>query len=112
MSAFTPAGSGGAPGPVITIEGATNPLISNVLLNIAATEVGILLPAGCKQFLIRLRDALSKLQISYESGASGTTYLTLSPGCFYSDSDLSITGITLYVQSPSASQVVELVTWT
>lgn len=111
MASFTPSGSGGQ-SLIVSVEGATNPLVSNVSLPTAATEVGILLPNDTKQFLIKLRDPLAKLQLSYASGQSGIVYFTISPGCFYSDSDLSISGITLYVQSPSASQVVELVTWT
>lgn len=111
MSAFTPAGSGGK-SVQVTIEGSTNPIISNVLLPTAATEVDILLPNDCKKFFVRLRDSHAYLQLSYVSGDSGITYLTINPGCFYSDSELAVSGLHLYLQSPSASQIVELVTWT
>lgn len=111
MSSFTPSGSGGK-SVEVEITGSTNPIISNVLLTTAATEVDILLPNDCKQFLIRLRDPRTSLQLSYVAGDSGTIYLTISPGCFYSDSDLTVSGLHIYVQSPSASQIVELVTWT
>lgn len=111
MSAFTPAGSGGK-SVEVEITGSTNPIISNVPLSVSGIEVDILLPNDCKQFLLRLRDSSSSLQLSYVAGQSGTVYLTISPGCFYSDADLTVSGLHLYVQSPSASQIVELVTWT
>lgn len=111
MSAFTPAGSGGK-SVQVEIEGSTNPIVSNVPLTVASTEVDILLPNDCKKFFIRLRDSKAYLQLAYISGESGIEYLTINPGCFFSDSQLSVSGLHIYLQSPSASQIVELVTWT
>lgn len=111
MTTFSPSGSGGA-SISITVEGATNPIVSNVALSMSDTEVGILLPNDCRQFLIKLRDPLARLKLSYVSGESGIKYLTIPPGCSYSDSDLDLLAISLYVQSSSPSQIIELVTWT
>lgn len=111
MSAFTPSGSGGK-SLEVTIEGATNPIISNVSLASAATEIDVLLPNDCKKFFLRLRDPHAYLQLAYVSGDSGIIYLTINPGCFFSDSELAVSGLHIYLQSPSSSQIVELVTWT
>lgn len=95
----------------VTIQGATNPEISNVALTSADTEVEIILPTGCKKYMIKLRDA-QILKLSFVSGQSGITYLTIRPGCVYTEDQLEVTTTSLYVQSPVASQMVELVTWT
>lgn len=96
----------------ITVDGATNPAVSNVSLSTANTEVSIVLPAGCRKYMLKLRDR-NVLQLSYVSGQSDTTYVTLWPGCVYVENEVKLTAsTTIYVQSPAASQIVELVTWT
>ena len=111
MSTFTPSGSGGAVIPVVDGSSPTNPAITNISLTLASTEVTIALPTECKRFLIKLR-GFSPLQLSYVSGQSGTIYLTMPAGSFYAEDSVNPTGKFLYVQSPVAGEVVELVTWT
>jgi len=114
VSTFTPSGSAGSIQEVtgsVGISGATSPLISNVSLALANTEIGIVLPSNCKKVELKLRDK-KVLQISYTSGQSGTVYKTLWPGCVLTVDGIDASGVTIYVQSPSASQVVELETWT
>jgi hypothetical protein len=108
VSIFSPAGSS-----VVTanVSGSTNPSITNVALA-ASTELGIALPSGVRQYLVKLRDANAHLQISFISGNSATTYLTIPRGNYYADSDLSASGLTLYVQTPSSGQTLEILTWT
>jgi hypothetical protein len=112
VAQFTSAGGGGVPlSGTVQISGATSPLISNIALTTAATEVGIALPANCKKFELKLRDT-RVLKIAYVLGDSGTTYRTLWPGCVWTVEGIDAAGLTIYVQSPSASQIVELETWT
>lgn len=111
MSAFTPAGSGGAPSTT-TIVGATNPTIAHVTMPVSGTEYSYTVPTGAKQFLVKLQ-SLAVLQLAYVSGQSGTTYITVPRGCFYAESDLTLTApVTLYFQANTATQVLEVVFWT
>ena len=110
MANFQSAGGGGVPVSA-SIIGASNPSISNVALATANTEVAIVLPSNTRKYMLKLRDP-NTMKLAFIVGNSGTTYLTVWPGCVYTESDISATGTTIYVQSPTASQVVELVVWT
>ena len=91
--------------------GSGTPTVSVVSLATANTEYSFLLPSGCRQFLVKLRGAAT-LQVAYSMGDSGTTYFTVPRNCFYAESDLKIeTAVTLYFQSPVASQELEILTW-
>jgi len=50
------------------------------------------------------------LKLTHVSGESGTKYLTIPPRAVYTDSN-SLENITLYFQSPTAGEIVEVVTW-
>ena len=89
----------------------TAPQIAILAMPIAATEYSIALPAGCRQFQIKLRSS-AVLKLAYTSGQSGITYITIPRHCFYAESDIKLDGtVTLYVQSPIALQELEVLAW-
>lgn len=77
----------------------------------ANTEYSYAVPAKASKILIKLRSFTSAFKLAYASGASGTTYLTVPAGSSKSIDELKGTGITLYFQSPDASQVMEVEVW-
>lgn len=113
MSLLTPAGSAGVPLNIPSITGATTPTVVNVPMASAGTEYSYTFPTGTKQYLIkaRVRDVL---QFSYVSGNSGTTYVTIQPGVWYGESDITLpAGRTIYIQSATqGSQTLEVLLWT
>ena len=114
MSSFTPAGSGGLPPVPVTVDGltVTTPSIANVVIAAANTEESYTLPANSRRFLILLRTpSVAKLQLAYAVGTSGTTYVTINPGCHYSESEIDSPSVTLYFQSTLSGQVAEIVSW-
>lgn len=112
MSQFTPTGGSGGLPLVTTASGATNPLLDNVVMTTAGFEYSYVLPTGCRQYIIKLRDT-ARLQLSYVVGQSGTNYITVPRGCFLSEDDLLTTStITIYFQSDVAAQVAEIISWT
>lgn len=114
MSAFTPAGSGGAPSTPVTIPGLTvlTPTIANVSIPLAGTEVPYALPANTKRFLVLLRTpSVSKLQLAYAPGDSSTLYITVNPGCHYGEGEILTPTLTLYLQTTLPGQVAEVVSW-
>lgn len=111
MSAFTPAGSGGIPLST-RVSGVTSPTIVNVLLLLASTEYSYILPAGTRRCLLKLRSRGVGLQLAYTLGDSALIYITIPPGCSWSEDDLDLDAmVTLYFQTPSASQTLEIVSW-
>lgn len=106
MSAFTPAGSGGAPLGPIVINGVTTPQITNVNLTLSGTEYTVVLN-NIKRFLIKARGG-AILQLRYVSAGD---YLTISPGVFMSEDNISAGAVTFYVSSSVAAEVLEIITW-
>lgn len=114
MGIFSPSGAGQTGGSGSSIE-VTNPLITNVSVPLAATEVAIALPANTKRFLIRARkvsNAYPQIQLAYISGDSGTIYLTVPGGAYYSEGEIDAPSLTLYIQSNTPATIIEIVSWT
>jgi len=92
------------------VESSSAPVVYNVSVPLAATEVSKTLSASTKRFTIRVRGN-SSLQLSFISGQSGTTFITIPHGCSYTEDELNFSG-TLYFQTTKAAQVVEILEWT
>lgn len=92
-----------------TLESGSTPTIYNVSVPTANVEVSQALSPQTKKFSIRVR-GLAKLKLSYDSGQSGITYLTISPGAVYTEDMLNFSG-TLYFQSNVSGTTVEIVEW-
>lgn len=90
---------------------AGRPTIANVAMTSSNTEYSYSLPAGTIRFEIKLRSLNALLKLSFVSGESGTTYITIPYGSSYREDDVKGTPISLYFQSPTASQVLEVKTW-
>lgn len=95
-----------------TIRGSivrTEPTIYNVSVPLANTEVSQTLSDNTKSFTIRVRGTCT-LKFAFDSGQSGTNYITIYPGSSYSIEGLNFSG-TLYFQTNKPSQVVEILEW-
>jgi hypothetical protein len=103
MSTFTSA-SGKL---VVTVTGVTSPQIDHVPLLLANTEYTVVLPSNIKKFLLKGQNK-GNLKVRYASGADP---LTVPYGVYYSEGDIDVVTVTVYIESTTASQVVELVTW-
>lgn len=93
-----------------TLLGVT-PTLANISAATANTEYSYILPTNTKRFIFKAR-GLSKVQLTYTSGSSGTTYATLSPGSVYEESGIySAAATTLYFQTSTASETLEIISW-
>lgn len=111
MSAFTPAGSGGAPITVGPSPGTTTPTILNFSIASSATEYSIPLPSGTRRFLLHIREPQTDLQLSYAALDSGTLFLSIPRGNWFSEDGLDPgVSYTLYFQA-SASATLEVLSW-
>lgn len=89
-------------------SGASNVKISNVDLTLADTEYSHAFSSILNGIIIRARQHNANLKLSFVSGESGTTYLTLNASAVLSLDNLALSGATLYVQSDKASTIVEI----
>ncbi len=77
----------------------------------AATEYSYTIPANAKRIAFKLRSLNALLKYSFVSGESGTNYITVPYGETVEINDAKLGGKILYVQSPTASQVLETRVW-
>lgn len=90
---------------------AKEPLIYNLAMPTANTEYSQAISTNAKRLMIRMR-VKARAQICFVSGQSGTLFFTLEPGCVYSEENLDLEGVTIYLQSSVAGQVAEILEWT
>lgn len=106
------AGSGS---PQISVSGGltpvSNPTIANVALTLAATEYSYVVPPGTKRIQVTNR-SFQQMRLAYVSGGTNTAWITVPAGAQYSEVDLAVTSLTLYIQVPAtAGTVAEIVVW-
>jgi hypothetical protein len=86
------------------------PQVFNLTLTSADTEYSLTLPENTYKVMMQARGS-ADVKFSYVSGESGSTYFTVKSGQTYWDDNIN-TASTMYVQSGTASTVVEVLTWT
>ncbi len=89
------------------------PAISNVTITSANTEYSLTLLPETKRFTVKLRDGAS-FRLAFVSGKVATPtepYLTINDGFGYTEDNVKYGNITLYMASPVATKVAEIVTW-
>lgn len=93
------------------LHSAANPTIANVSIPSASTEVSYTLPNNTKKFYIKLREADADMKLAFSAGTSGTTYVTVHRGTWYSEEALNVSSVILYFQATAGSQTAEIVSW-
>lgn len=91
-------------------RGSYNPDIQNVVLTLADTEIDHTLPDHTKCFIVQNRNN-GLIKLSYIDGNSGSIRVTLFPGTFYREADVGEKTLTIHMQSPTAAQTIEVVSW-
>lgn len=106
----SPSGESGA--GLVEVSG--TPTIYNVIVASADTEVSKTLSSNTKQFFIKLRGQTSKLRVAFVTGgadASTGTFITIPANGFLSPAGLNLTNTTLFFETSSGSQVLEILEW-
>jgi hypothetical protein len=88
-------------------ENLVNPAIVNLELTTANTEYTYALPTNCRRFWFQNRND-GKIFLRHVSASA--EYVTIFPGQVYS-ADLLGEGVSIYLESPKASQTIELEYW-
>lgn len=100
--------------PIYTSTGASvadQPDIYNIEADVANQEYSQLLPDHTGSILIRVRDGRAKLQLSFNSGETGTKFITVEYGNNFFVSGVDLIGKSIYFQVNKPDQVVEILTW-
>ena len=84
------------------------PTIANVSAPGAGNEYNYTYPADTKKIYIKARKGT--LKIAYIAGQTSTNYILIPKGCSYSLDGVK-TGVTVYLQSDTSSDVIEVHTW-
>lgn len=85
----------------------TTPTIYNVSAVTAGTEYSQVLPSNTKSFVLKSRGN-AKVQLSYTSGQSGTSFLTIPAGAVYTDENF-YTSLTVYFQANKNGETIEII---
>lgn len=91
--------------------GATTPTIYNVTVASANTEESQALSNNTKQFFIKLRGRSSSLRMGFVTGAPDAatgTFITIPANGFLSPAGIDFSSKTLFFETSSASQVIEI----
>jgi hypothetical protein len=92
----------------VSTETIDTPVVANHTLVLANTEYMIALPVGSKTFALQNRN---DGQIKLKTTPAGA-HLTLFPGQPYYISNIKgSASVTIYVESPKAAQVLEIIAW-
>lgn len=94
----------------ISADEPLRPVIINQTLTSANTEYSVSIPNGAGSITIQSRTA-ADFKMGITSGQSGTTYFTIKAGTAYYETRVSSYNATLYFQSTTAGQIVEIIYW-
>lgn len=86
------------------------PTIANLSVPTSGIEQSYSLPANTREFILKAR-GLSTVQFAYNSGDSGSQFVSLPPGCIFTENDLP-SSVTIYYQTTKSGETVEVLSWT
>jgi hypothetical protein len=93
-----------------TIKPVKNPVNTTVITSATPSTESNFTLVTVKRFCLVNRGT-AVIQYAYALGDSGTNYATIYPGAANEEVNIDDQTITIYVQSPSASQRLEVVSW-
>ena len=91
----------------VTVIGATQNKITNLVMTVSGTEYSHSLQSNVKQLIIRSRGN-GALQLAFTATESGTKYLTIPKGCSLFLGEIEFASSSLFLQSTSNNDVAEI----
>ena len=89
-----------------------NPTIYIVSCATTANQYTQVLATGTKSLKVQSRAATNLIYLGWTSGAvTGSIYWTLQANDVYEETDLALGKATLFVASPVAGAIAEVITW-
>jgi len=95
----------------VTFDGPSNPFVTNISAPTIG-EYSFLFPKETKRVLIRLRNS-TKFKIAFVAGDTSLNFITILPGCFYSEDGLDLKiPLRLYFATTKINETAEILYWT
>jgi len=95
----------------IIISGIDTPALTNIAIPTANTEQSFSIAATTKKIQMRVRGR-GRLRYTFTSGTSGTNFFTVSKGAQERIDNLDLSsGVTVYFQSDTAGETLEVLQW-
>ena len=90
----------------------TAPVIQNIPVQAANTELPISIPANTGRLFLKVRGGLASLQLAWEANQSGTVFLSIGPGGHYYEDGLDLSlARNLYLRCSRAGVTIEVLSW-
>jgi len=89
----------------------SRPTIANVAMTTGGTEYSYAIPSNVKRIKFKLRALNALLKYTFVATESNTTYITVPYGESEIINDARLGGRTIYFQSPTSTQVLEIKVW-
>ena len=93
------------------ISKATQPTIYNLSMPLANTEYSQALSSHTRKIMIKTRDRTAQLRIAFVATNTATIFITIEGGAIYSEENLDLEGVTIYLRSNKSTQTVEILEW-
>lgn len=97
-----------SPNPGVVL--ANTPLITNLLVVNANEEVAFAIPDNTQQITLKARTPTA-IQFSYIVNESNSDFISIEPGGVYRESQLDLTGRTLYLRTGLPNITIEILSW-
>jgi len=85
-------------------------VIYNKTMTLADTEYSQAIPSGVVKLLVQCRGQYDS-KLSFSATGSSTNYITIKAGSVYYEDMIDGSPGTVYIQSPTAGQVMEILAW-
>ena len=85
--------------------------VANVAMATLGTEYSYLIPKGTEKITFKLRDTGATLQFCFTTGETNTTFVTVPASGSYTLEGIKFRGKTLYFESDTNTQVLEVLVY-
>lgn len=89
----------------------SKPTVFNVPCTNAGEQYSYTFPIGTVQVILTLRSPSALLQYCFTTGETDSNYITLEHNATLIIKDVALGGKTIYFESPSATQVLEILSF-
>lgn len=95
----------------VSICRSTAPIITNLSAPSANTEVSHTFQDNTQKFHIKTRSSVADMQFAFTSGQSDTVFITIPSGVTFTEDDLDLSGVTIFLQTDKGNQTIEILEW-
>lgn len=96
---------------IIGTGAVTTPAIANIAVASSGVEFSYTFPDNTRQASLRVRDGNAKIQYAWETGKSGTEFITVQMGNIEVVEGINLSNKTIYFQLSKGTKIVEIISY-